>query len=86
MQTSVNTSITSQVFSAAPPDSVYGKIHQNNMDDMSYTSSNIFQIVINNRKNVGWTDQLTYLGSKEFSNCQVLMVIFIRRHGGTENH
>ena len=75
LQTVPNNSQTSLVFSTAAPNSDFGKVFQNNMDDMSYSKdSNIFPILFNNRKTVGWTDQSVYLGSQEFENCEVCTI------------
>ena len=72
LQIPPNNSLTSLVFSTAPPNSDFGKVFQNNIDDMSYSSdSNIFPLLLNNRRTVGWTDQMVYLGSQEFANCEV---------------
>ena len=75
LQTVPKNSLTSLVFSTAPSNSDYGKVFQNNMDDMSYsTDSNIFPELFKNHKTVGWTDQMVYLSSQEFANCEVCTI------------
>ena len=75
LQIPPNNSLTSLVFSTAPPNSDFGKVFQNNINDMSYSKdSNIFPLLLNSRRTVGWTDQMVYLSSQEFANCEVCTI------------